>query len=81
MAKTIEVVLEFTDRKTGPGTVGGKASVVAGGLAAGVGRAVREILKNMDRKQRFDATKDGIVITAKVAGEAVKEERKSEASA
>lgn len=69
MAKTIEVEIEYQDRKTGPGTIGGKARVEAGGLAAGVGKAVREILgKQMDRKQRFDATKNGIKITARVLG-------------
>lgn len=81
MAKTIEVEVQFEDRKLGPGTVGGKARVEAGGLAAGVGKAVREILgKQMDRKQRFDATKNGITITAKVLGEAA-EQAKEAASA
>jgi len=71
LAKTIEVIVEYSDRKTGPGTVGGKARVEAGGLAAGVARGVREILgKQMDRKQRFDAVKSGIVIKAMVLGEA-----------
>ena len=71
MAKTIEVTIEYNDRKNGPGTVGGKARVEAGGLAAGVARGVREILgKQMDRKQRFDATKSGITIKAIVLGEA-----------
>ncbi len=82
MAKTIEVEVQFEDRKVvGPGTVGGKARVEAGGLAAGVGKAVREIRgKQMDRKQRFDATKNGITITAKVLGEAA-EDSKEAASA
>jgi nitrogenase subunit NifH len=80
MAKTIEVEIQFTDRSTGPGTVGGKARVEAGGLAAGVGKAVREILgKQMDRKQRFDAVKNGIVITAKVLGDAVAEAKEATA--
>ena len=75
MAKKIEVTLEYEDRKSGPGTVGGKARVEAGGLAAGVARGVREILaKQMDRKQRFDATKSGITIKAIVLGEAESEE-------
>lgn len=74
MAKTIEVVVEYSDRNTGPGTVGGKARVQAGGLAAGVARGVREILgKQMDRKQRFDAVKSGIVIRATVLGTAESE--------
>jgi hypothetical protein len=71
VAKTIEVTVEYNDRKSGPGTVGGKARVEAGGLAAGVARGVREILgKQMDRKQRFDAMKSGVTIKAMVLGEA-----------
>jgi hypothetical protein len=83
LAKSIEVIVEYSDRKSGPGTVGGKARVEAGGLAAGVARGVREILgKQMDRKQRFDAVKSGIVIKATVLGEseaAAGGEAKSEA--
>jgi hypothetical protein len=71
--KSIEVEITFTDRNSGPGTLGGKTLVTAGGLAAGVGKAVREILKKMDRKQRFDAAKHGITITAKVLEEEAKE--------
>jgi hypothetical protein len=72
--KTIEVELQFHDRQSGPGTVGGKAKVEAGGLAAGIGKALRDILgKQMDRKQRFDANKNGVTITAKVLGDAAPE--------
>ena len=82
MAKTIEVEIQFTDRNSGPGTVAGKTRVEAGGLAAGVGKAVREILgKQMDRKQRFDAVKNGIVITAKVLDDAAEEVKEAAAQA
>jgi hypothetical protein len=73
MPKTIDVEIQFEDRTKGPGAVAGTARVVAGGLAAGIGKAVREIFKNMDRKQRFDANKSGITITAKVVGDAAAE--------
>jgi hypothetical protein len=68
MAKTIQVVLEYQDRSSGPGTVGGKTNVEAGGLAAGVGKAVREIFKQMNTFQRRDAAKNGITIKATIVG-------------
>lgn len=66
MAKTVEVEITFTDRTSGPGTSAGKSVVTAGSLAAGIGRGVREIMKKMDRKQRFDAAKHGINVSAKL---------------
>ena len=66
MAKTVEVEITFTDRSSGPGTSAGKTIVTAGSLAAGIGRGVREIMKKMDRKQRFDAAKHGINVSAKI---------------
>jgi hypothetical protein len=66
MAKTVEVEITFTDRTSGPGTSAGKLVVTAGSLAAGIGRGVREIMKKMDRKQRFDAAKHGINVSAKL---------------
>jgi|SRR5580700_4063704 hypothetical protein len=70
MAKTVEVEITFTDRSSGPGTSAGKTIVTAGNLAAGIGRGVREIMKKMDRKQRFDAAKHGINVSAKITDEA-----------
>jgi hypothetical protein len=69
MAKTVEVEITFTDRTSGPGTSAGKSIVTAGSLAAGIGRGVRDIMKKMDRKQRFDATKHGINVSAKISEE------------
>jgi hypothetical protein len=66
VAKTVEVEITFTDRSSGPGTSAGKTIVTAGNLAAGIGRGVREIMKKMDRKQRFDAAKHGINVSAKI---------------
>jgi hypothetical protein len=70
MAKTVEVEITFTDRTSGPGTSAGKSVVTAGSLAAGIGRGVRDIMKKMDRKQRFDAAKHGINVSAKLTDEA-----------
>ena len=69
MAKTVEVEITFTDRTSGPGTSAGKSIVTAGSLAAGIGRGVRDIMKKMDRKQRFDAAKHGINVSAKIGEE------------
>jgi hypothetical protein len=69
MAKTVEVEITFTDRTSGPGTSAGKSTVTAGSLAAGIGRGVRDIMKKMDRKQRFDAAKHGINVSAKISEE------------
>jgi hypothetical protein len=66
MAKIVAVEITFTDRTSGPGTSAGKSVVTAGSLAAGIGRGVREIMKKMDRKQRFDAAKHGIKVSAKL---------------
>ena len=69
MAKTVEVEITFTDRTSGPGTSAGKSVVTAGSLAVGISRGVREIMKKMDRKQRFDAAKHGINVSAKISEE------------
>lgn len=69
MAKTVEVGITYTDRTSGPGTSAGKAVVTAGSLAVGISRGVREIMKKMDRKQRFDAAKHGINVSAKLTDE------------
>jgi hypothetical protein len=62
------VKLEFQDRKTGP--EGRTLQIDTGSMAAAVGKAAREFLKSLDRKQRFDANKNGLTIVCnKVAGE------------
>jgi hypothetical protein len=43
--------------------------VDASNLPGAVGKAVREFVKGLDRKQRFDMNKNGLEITAKAAGE------------
>jgi len=82
VAKTFEVEIKFNDREKGPGTVAGKAIVTAGSMAAAIGKGVREILDNMDRKQNFDMQKHGIEISVRSSAEAAAEEEKpSEAAA
>jgi hypothetical protein len=62
------VKLEYQDRKTGP--EGRTLQIDTGSMAAAIGKATREFLKSLDRKQRFDANKGGLTIVCnKVAGE------------
>jgi hypothetical protein len=82
VAKTFEVEIKFNDREKGPGTVAGKVIVSAGSMAAAIGKGVREILDNMDRKQNFDMQKHGVEISVRSSAEAATEEEKpSEAAA
>jgi hypothetical protein len=62
------VKLEYQDRKTGP--EGRTLQIDTGSMAAAIGKATREFLKSLDRKQRFDANKGGLTIVCnKIAGE------------
>jgi hypothetical protein len=65
MSKTIQVEVGYQDRSSGP-TVAGKVNVEAGSLPVGIGKALREVWKTMDRKVRFDAAKNGMTIKAQV---------------
>jgi hypothetical protein len=44
--------------------------VDASSLPGAVGKAAREFVKGLDRKQRFDMNKNGLEITAKSVGAA-----------
>lgn len=79
--KTFEVTIEYQDRTSGPGTSAGKTRVEANTLPVAVGKAFREIWKGMDRKVRFDANKNGIVIRAITLGEAVEQKEVAAAKA
>lgn len=70
MSKTIQVEIEYQDRNSGP-TVAGKVRVEAGSLPVGIGKALRDVWKTMDRKVRFDAAKSGLTIKAQVLDSAV----------
>ena len=77
MSKTIQVEIEYHDRNSGP-TVAGKARVEAGSLPVGIGKALRDVWKTMDRKVRFDAAKNGLTIKAHVLDASAPVEEPSE---
>jgi len=64
--KTFEVQFRYRDRNEE--TVESTVKVEASSLPGGVGKAVREFVKSLDRKQRFDMNKNGLEITAKSGG-------------
>jgi hypothetical protein len=66
--KSFEVQFRYQDRTEG--TVESTVKVDASSLPGAVGKAVREFVKGLDRKQRFDMNKSGLEITAKSAGAA-----------
>jgi hypothetical protein len=61
--KSFEVQFRYQDRSEG--TVESTVKVEASSLPGGVGKAVREFVTGLDRKQRFDMNKNGLEITAK----------------
>jgi hypothetical protein len=62
------VKLEYQDRKTG--LEGRTLNIDTGSMAAAIGKAAREFLKSLDRKQRFDANKGGLtVVCTKISEE------------
>ena len=61
--KTFEVQFRYQDRKDG--SVESMVKVDASSLPGAVGKAVREFVKGLDRKQRFDMNKSGLDISAK----------------
>jgi hypothetical protein len=61
--KTFEVQFRYQDRTAG--TAESTLKVEASSLPGGVGKAVREFVKGLDRKQRFDMNKNGLEIKAK----------------
>jgi hypothetical protein len=78
--KTFEVQFSFVDRNDTK--VDSTVKVEASSLPGGVGKAVREFVKGLDRKQRFDMNKNGLEITAKSTGTAeVPEAKSAEAAA
>lgn len=75
--KSFEVQFRFQDRTET--SVESTVKVDASSLPGAVGKAVREFVKGLDRKQRFDMNKNGLEIVAKSAG--ASGEAKPEASA
>ena len=70
--KTYEMQFRYLDRNEG--TVESTVKVDASSLPGAVGKAVREFVKGLDRKQRFDMNKNGLEITAKSSGAATETE-------
>lgn len=77
MSKTIQVEIEYHDRNSGP-TVAGKVRLEASSLPVGIGKALRDVWKTMDRKVRFDAAKNGLTIKAQVLDSSAPAEKPSE---
>jgi hypothetical protein len=61
--KSFEVHFSYVDRNDSK--LESTIKVDASSLPGGVGKAVREFVKSLDRKQRFDMNKNGLEITAK----------------
>jgi hypothetical protein len=59
--KTYNVTLKYEDRKVG--SEGWTIKVDASSIAGAIGKATREFVKSLDRKQRFDMNK-GLKIEA-----------------
>jgi hypothetical protein len=79
--KSFEVQFRYQDRSEG--TVESTVKVDASSLPGAVGKAVREFVKGLDRKQRFDMNKNGLEITAKSVATATEEpaDKSAEAAA
>jgi len=77
--KTFEVQFRYQDRSEG--TVESTVKVEASSLPGGVGKAVREFVKGLDRKQRFDMNKNGLEISAKSTGTTAEAEADKSAEA
>jgi len=75
--KAFDVQLRYRDRTDA--TVESTVHVEASTLPGAVGKAVRDFVKGLDRKQRFDMNKNGLEITAKTSSTEV--ERQTRASA
>jgi len=77
--KTFEVQFRYRDRTEG--TVESRVKVEASSLPGAVGKAAREFVKGLDRKQRFDVNKNGLEITAKSIGPTTEARASAEAAA
>ncbi len=64
--KTFEVQFRYRDRNEA--TAESTVKVEASNLPGAVGKATREFVKGLDRKQRFDMNKNGLEIAAKSIG-------------
>jgi hypothetical protein len=76
--KTFEVQFRYRDRNEG--TAESTVKVEASSLPGAVGKAAREFVKGLDRKQRFDMNKNGLEITAKSIGTTTEAQASAEAA-
>ena len=77
--KTFEVQFRYRDRNEG--TVESTVKVEASSLPGAVGKAAREFVRGLDRKERFDMNKNGLEITAKSIGTTTEAQASAEAAA
>jgi len=77
--KAFEVRFRYSDRNEG--TVESTVKVEASSLPGAVGKAAREFVKGLDRKQRFDMNKNGLEITAKSVGTTTEAQAETSAEA
>jgi hypothetical protein len=77
--KTFEVQFRYRDRNEE--TVESTIKVEASSLPGAVGKAAREFVKGLDRKQRFDMNKNGLDITAKSVGTTTEPQAETSAEA
>ncbi len=77
--KTFEVQFRYRDRTEA--TVQSSLKVEASSLPGAVGKAAREFVKGLDRKQRFDMNKNGLEMTAKLIGAATEAPKATSAEA
>jgi hypothetical protein len=77
--KTFEVHFRYRDRTET--TVESTLKAEASSLPGAVGKATREFVKGLDRKQRFDMNKNGLEISAKSVGAAAEAPAKTSAGA
>ena len=77
--KTFEVQFRYRDRNEEK--VESTVKVEASSLPGAVGKAAREFVKGLDRKQRFDMNKNGLDITAKSVGTTASAEAETSAEA
>jgi transcription initiation factor IIE alpha subunit len=77
--KTFEVQFRYRDRNEA--TAESTVKVEASSLPGAVGKAAREFVKSLDRKQRFDMNKNGLEITAKSVGTTTEAQAETSAEA
>ena len=77
--KTFEVQFRYVDRNEAK--VESTIKVDASNLPGAIGKASREFVKGLDRKQRFDMNKSGLEITAKSVGSTTESQSESSAEA